>query len=42
MATPNDKKRKRLTITLAEKQSIIDAAITKPKTSDLATHLSRF
>jgi len=40
MATPNGQKRKRQTITLAEKQAIIEASETKPRTADLVTHFS--
>jgi hypothetical protein len=38
MTTPNSRKRNRQTIPLEEKQTIIEASETKPKTSDLATH----
>lgn len=40
MATSNKQKRKRQTITLTEKQAIIKASETKPKTSDLVDHFS--
>jgi hypothetical protein len=40
MTTPNDRKRKRQTITLEEKQSIIEVSKTKPKTSDLVSHFN--
>jgi hypothetical protein len=38
MATPNNRKRKRQTIDLEEKQAIIEAFKTKPKVSDLVEH----
>jgi hypothetical protein len=40
MTTPNSRKRKRQTITLEEKQLIIEASKTKPKVSDLVSHFS--
>jgi hypothetical protein len=40
IATPNNHKHKRQTITLEEKQSIIEASKTKPKLSDLITHFN--
>jgi hypothetical protein len=40
MATPNNRKRKRPTITLEEKHSFIEASKLKPKVSDLVTHFN--
>ena len=40
MATPDTRKRKRQTISLAEKHEIIEASKTKPKTSELVTHFN--
>jgi hypothetical protein len=41
MATQNSRKRKRQTITLGEKQFIIEASKTKTKLSDLVTHFQK-
>lgn len=40
MATPNKQKRKQQTITLEEKQSIIETSKRKPKTFDLVKHFN--
>lgn len=40
METPNTRKRKRQTISLDEKQLIIEASKAKPKTSDLVAHFN--